>query len=227
MFEKLKQKLRMLTAVPAPFDPSRFGDSLASQIDWTPAKRGGTNFRTHKLTTVGPNRIEFRASIGAKLFSLLFFFLGLGVSAALAVSWFKGDEAPFEPGLLVPLLLGLLFMAIGGYLFYSGTKPIVFEKARGVFWKGRKGPDEAIDSRNTGSYVRLDHVHAVQLISEYVSGGKNSFYSYEMNLVLQDGKRINVVDHGNLNRIREDGKMLSLFLGKPLWDATIRDAARS
>ncbi len=224
MFEKLKQKLRMLTAVPAPFDPSRFGDPLASQIDWTPAKRGGTNFRMHKLISVGPNRVEFRASIGAKLFSLLFFFLGLGVFVALSASSFSGATATFfDAGFLVPLLISLVFIVLGGYLFYSGTKPIVFEKARGVFWKGRKGPDEAIDSRN-GSFVRLDHVHAVQLIAEYVSSGKNSFYSYEMNLVLQDGKRVNVVDQGNLNRIREDAKTLSLFLGKPLWDATIREA---
>ncbi len=228
MFEKLKEKLRMLAIKPTPFDPSRFGDSLASQIEWTPARSGGTNFRTHKLISVGPNRIEFRASIGAKLFALLFFFLGLGFFVALSASQFSGAAATFfDAGFLVPLLLSLVFIVLGGYLFYSGTKPIVFEKARGVFWKGRKGPDEAIDSRNTGSYVRLDHVHALQLIAEYVSSGKNSYYSYELNLVLADGKRINVIDHGNLNRIREDARTLSLFLGKPLWDATIREAVAS
>ncbi len=226
MFEKLKEKLRMLTTIPAPFDPAKFGDPLASQIEWTPARRGGTNFRTHKLKTVGPSRVEFHASIGAILFSLLFFFLGLGVSVALTASWLKGAEAAFEPGLLVPLLLGLIFMAIGGYLFFSGTTPIVFEKGRGVFWKGRKGPDDAIDSRNTGVFGRIDDVYALQLIAEYVSG-KNSYYSYELNLVLKDGKRINVVDHGNLDRIREDARTLSLFLGKPLWDATVREAVRS
>ncbi len=222
MFEKLKEKLRMLAIRPAPFDPSRFGDPLASQVEWTPARRGGTNFRTHKLRTAGPSRVEFRPAIGAIIFYLLFFFIGLGVSAALAASWFTGATA-FEPGLLVPLLLGLVFMTIGGYLFYSGTAPIVFEKGRGVFWKGRKGPDEAIDSRKTGAFVRLDDVYALQLIAEYISG-KNSYYSYELNLVLKDGKRISVIDHGNLNRIREDARTLSLFLGKPLWDATNREA---
>ncbi len=65
-------------------------------------------------------------------------------------------------------------------------------------------------------------MHALQLISEYVSG-KSSYYSYELNLVLDDGSRINVVDHGNLAAIREDAGKLALFLAKPLWDATLRE----
>ena len=221
MFEKLKQKLRMLTAVPVPFDPARFGDPLALQTGWTPAKGGGASFRTHKLAAVGPNRIEFRAAVGAILFYLVFFLLGLGVFVGISVSWFSGAAVSFDLGILVPLLISLIFIVLGAYLFYTGTAPIVFEKGRGAFWKGRKGPDEVIDSRNTGNFVRLDHVHAVQLIAEYISG-KNSYYSYELNLVLEDGKRITVIDHGNLDRIREDARTLAMFLGKPLWDATTR-----
>jgi hypothetical protein len=221
MFEKLKQKLRMLSIQPVPFDPSRFGDPVALQTAWTPAKRGGASFRTHKLAAAGPSRIEFRAAIGALIFYLVFFLLGLGVFIALSAAWFLRTGVRSDPGMLVPLLISLIFIVIGAYLLYIGTAPIVFEKGRGVFWKGRKGPDEAIDSRNTGVFVRLDHVHAVQLISEYISG-KSSYYSYELNLVLEDGKRVTVVDHGNLGKIREDAKTLALFLGRPLWDATIR-----
>jgi len=221
MFEKLKEKLRMLTVASVPFDPARFGDPHALQTEWTPAKRGGASFRTHKLTAVGPNRIEFRATIGALLFYLLFLLLGMGVFVGISVSWFSGAAVSFDLGLLVPLLISLIFIVLGAYLFYAGTAPIVFEKARGVFWKGRKGPDDAIDSRDSGNFVRLDTVHAVQLIAEYISG-KNSYYSYELNLVMADGKRITVVDHGNLDRIREDAQKLAMFLGKPLWDATIR-----
>jgi hypothetical protein len=60
-------------------------------------------------------------------------------------------------------------------------------------------------------------------LTEYVSGNKNSYYSYELNLVLNDGSRINVVDHGNLKQLRSDTQTLSQFLGKPVWDA-IRNA---
>ena len=60
----------------------------------------------------------------------------------------------------------------------------------------------------------------MQLLSKFVSGSKSSYYSYELNLVLNDGRRINVVDHGDLKRLRSDVKTLSQFLDKPVWDAT-------
>ena len=54
----------------------------------------------------------------------------------------------------------------------------------------------------------------------HISGSKSSYTSYELNLVLDDGSRINVVDHGNLDRLRGDATTLSRFLSKPVWDAT-------
>ncbi|MDH4163975.1 MAG: hypothetical protein OEW15_14995 [Nitrospirota bacterium] len=220
MFEKLKQVLKMMTVVPVPFDPARFGDQIASQTEWTPAKRGGASFRTHKLAMASTTRIEFRAAFGALLFYLLFFLAGLGAFLAISIPWFLGKRGSFDMGLLIPICISWIFIAVGAYLFYAGTAPIVFEKGRGVFWKGRKGPDDEVMSRNRRDFVRLDQIHAVQLIAEYITG-KNSYYSYEMNLVMADAKRITVIDHGNLERIREDAKTLAMFLGKPLWDATI------
>ena len=70
------------------------------------------------------------------------------------------------------------------------------------------------------SSAPLSSIHALQLLSEFVSGSKSSYYSYELNLVLNDGSRINVVDHGNLERLRSDASALSRFLDKPVWDAT-------
>jgi hypothetical protein len=70
------------------------------------------------------------------------------------------------------------------------------------------------------SSAPLSSIHALQLLSEFVSGSKNSYYSYELNLVLDNGSRINVVDHGNLERLRADASTLSQFLDKPVWDAT-------
>ena len=54
----------------------------------------------------------------------------------------------------------------------------------------------------------------------FISGSKSSYYSYELNLVLHDGSRINVVDQGNLKRLRSDANAFSQFLDKPVWDAT-------
>ena len=71
-----------------------------------------------------------------------------------------------------------------------------------------------------GSATPLSAIHALQLVSEHVRGNKSSYWSYELNLVLGDGSRINVVDHGNLDQLRADAQTLAGFLNKPVWDAT-------
>ena len=60
----------------------------------------------------------------------------------------------------------------------------------------------------------------MQLVSEYCRGNKSSFYSYELNLVLANGRRINVVDHGNIESLQKDARTLAAFLDIPVWDAT-------
>ena len=45
-------------------------------------------------------------------------------------------------------------------------------------------------------------------------------YSYQLNLVLENGSRINAVYGGDLDHLRKDAKRLAEFLKVPLWDAT-------
>ena len=114
--------------------------------------------------------------------------------------------------------MGIVFMAVGMGMFIYGTAPIVFDKGNGYFWKGRKSPQDVIEISSLKKCIQLDQIHAIQLVSEYIHTSKSSFYSYELNLVLEDARRMTVVDHGNLKRLREDAGKLSEFLGKPIWD---------
>ena len=121
---------------------------------------------------------------------------------------------------LVPILVGAVFTIVGACLYWFGTVPRVFDQRLAAFWRGRREltPMELVARGN--SSAPLSSIHALQLLSEYISGSKNSYTSYELNLVLNDGSRINVVDHGNLERLRSDANRLSQFLDKPVWDAT-------
>lgn len=47
-----------------------------------------------------------------------------------------------------------------------------------------------------------------------------SSHGYEINLVLADGSRINLVHHGARSIISEDAKTLGSFLEVPVWDAS-------
>lgn len=200
------------------FDPSALNDPVAMQTGWTPAKGGGASFRTHKLVTINPNRLAFRPSVGAVLFYLIFLFAGLGILIGFSAQKISSGGLACDVDTILPIAVGAIFAAVGGCLLYFGTRPVVFDRRNGFFWKGRTAPDEVMNRRALKHFAELKEVHALQLISEYCSGNKSSYYSYELNLVLKDGRRINVVDHGSRNKIREDAKTLSEFLKKPVWD---------
>jgi hypothetical protein len=194
-------------------DPSRFEDPMARQADWNPAKGGGVNYRTHNLTEVNSNRLEFRASLVTKLLCLLFILFGVGMLSILYFEFFSQRTNTQALG-----FVGLLLITIGVYMLYANTAPIVFDKQKGFFWKGRKAPDEMSNGETLKDAVRLGEIQALQLISEYCKGNKSSYFSYELNLVLKNGQRINVIDHGNRNKLRENAATLSAFLAIPVWD---------
>lgn len=199
------------------FDPSHLNDPIAIQTDWTPARSGGASFRTHGLVRVNANRMEFRASLGAKIFYLAFLFAGIGLLVFLPKFAESSGGISFDMSTIVPLLVGLIFVIIGSCLYYFGVAPIVFDRQKGFFWKGRRGPEKTPGRKDSKKFAELENIHALQLISEFIKSDKNSYTSYELNIVLKDGRRINVVDHGRKEKLREDAETLGAFLEKPIW----------
>ncbi len=224
MFEKLKEKIKDLTSSTPDVSPEQFDDPVAMQTKWTPAKKGGASFKTHQLVEINSGRIEFKTSFGAKLFACVFLFIVIGGAIGIPIVLLSTETLSLDDKstmifLLFDAIFGLIFFLAGGWMLYSFTKPIVFDKRSKYFWKGRKSPEQVFNKKDLKSFVKLENIYAIQLISEYCSGDKSSYYSYELNLVLEDGERINVVDHGNKKQLREDSKILSSFLKIPLWDA--------
>lgn len=223
MFRELVKKLRGLTVESVPYDPSELDDEVAMRTGWGPAKGGGASFRTHRLVEVGPTRAEFRATRGAVIFYTIFLVVGLGIVSGFAVVS-PDDAVPSKLNSALarafPVLLGCVFVVAGGGMLYFAAAPIVFDKRRGDYWKGRLAPYDVPNGRELRHHAKLERVHALQIVSEYCRSDKSSYYSYELNLVLDDGSRMNVVDHGDRARLREDAERLAAFLEKPVWDAT-------
>ncbi len=221
MLNKLKELAEKLTQPRELFDPAVFNDPLAIATDWGPAKSGGTNFKTHKLVPGFPDKMEFKAGLGAKLFYLIFMGVGAAALIFFLIPTIQKGAFGLNPDTLVPAGITVIFGGIGVLLHYFGTAPIVFDKNRGYFWKGRKDPQRVFDKKTLKHYCELHEIHAIQLISEYIRGDKSSYYSYELNLVLKDdGRRLNVIDHGSGDVIREDAKILGDFLGVAVWDGS-------
>ncbi|MDP3980552.1 MAG: hypothetical protein Q8Q33_03955 [Chlamydiota bacterium] len=219
MFNALMQNINKMMGKGANIHPEQFNDALALSTGWTPAKPGGASFCTRKLQQNGAHCVEFVASYSAKIFYFIFLSMGIITGAVVAYRVIIEGIIPAGNNFFGPLLIAIIFTIAGALMFYFGAKPIVFDKGRGLFCKGRVTIETTLSQSTGKNWARLDQIHALQLISEYCSGNKNSYYSYEINLVLKDAQRINVVDHGNLNIIRSDAQQLAQFLNVPVWDA--------
>jgi hypothetical protein len=198
-------------------DESSFGDLMPQSIEWTPLKGGGTNFKTHTLRQVGDLKMEFRTSLWTKLFCGMF--VGLG----LYVPIYHHAVQDIIESSVGPLGESLIALGLGAILIFGGYKlwriisgKRTFDKSTGRF----------INNGREYQIASLDEVVAIQLLTERIkssersvgSSSKTSFTSFELNLVLHNGKRIPVIDHSALKKLREDAETLSDFLGVPVWN---------
>jgi hypothetical protein len=202
------------------FDPTRFDDPLATQIRWTPIKGGGSNFRTHKYYNQGANQAGFKATFGAKAFSGILMLVGLGVSTGIPFSMLQEGESLMAMQTLFVIVFGLVFFGAGLFMFRSYSKPVVFDKMVGYYWKGWKKPERYKSNHSIEGSIKISDIHALQIVSEYIRGDKKNYYSYELNIVTRDGERHNVIDHGDRTDMIADANKLSDFLGIPVWDAS-------
>ena len=189
-----------------------------STIEWTPLKRGGANFTTRRFVHVDVHTVSFKPTKGAIAFYLLFLLIGLGALAGGVATTISDSGFDISFKTIFLTLFGLIFAGVGGLMFRSGTRPVVFDKRRDYFWKGRKDPGEYWNTDEIPDFAHLNDLLGLQLIGEHVKSDKSSYISYELNLVFKDGSRINVADHGKLERLADDAEELAEFLGVPILD---------
>jgi len=190
----------------------------ALKVDWTPLSSGGANFKTASLKRINSTRIEIRKSKGGFLFGAVFALVGLGISIFISYDIVGDKGATWQ--LLLPILFGSVFTAAGLAMLYW-PRPRIFDRRQGWFWAGNKSLAREQDLMKLKKSARLSEIAAIQVITERVSGSKGgSYHSWEINLVSNDGARLNVMDHGNKDSILSDAQLLGEFLNVPVWDNT-------
>ena len=210
-----------IKAQSTPLDFKQFNNPIAEKTEWTPLKPGGTNFRTHKFSKE-QGSAQFKATKVSLFFSGIFMLGGLLAPVLMMTSIFKSGSTSGSFPFIINLV-PFLFFIVGFFLFRSSTKPIVFNKTTGYFWKGRLKKNENPSQKPLKVYCKLIDIVALQIVSERVrsssssSGSSSSFKSYEINLILQDASRLNVIDHGKRKKLMEDAEQLASYLGVPLW----------
>lgn len=189
-------------------------DPVASRISWKPLRHQGNLRRTRRLVRTGLHRCEFCAT--AVSLSLAGVFILAGAVIFFWPFWHGGFRLDKMTAMIY--LWGVAFVLAGIYSLYTVMTPIVFDHQTGAFWVGRGEPNADGFSRRAKRFVELEEIHALQLVSEF-NFESSGFRSFELNLVLKDGERINVADHADQDGIRDDAAKLGVFLGIPVWDA--------
>lgn len=182
-------------------------DPIADSLSWEPLKKGGANFKTHNLMKTGPERLEYKPTTFYRIMPYIFIVIGLVAGGIIfsRVSYIGG------------LAFGLIFMGAGSLIARQANKPIVFDKSEGYFWKGKLSPRDVLNMSEIKTYANLDDIAALQVIDEVVRSDKSTYHSYEINLVLKNGERLNVVDYGNLKAIEQDLQTLKGYLNVEVW----------
>ncbi len=200
-------------------DPSSFNDPIAMQTSWKMVAHSGGNIRVQTYFEVDHSRLEFRATSRGLINCIIFLFAGIAIAYFHFHSYDSNTPAFFSfYGALIVGSVSLLFIYISIHSLYIYTIPVVFDKNSGTCLKGHRAPKGESANITTKYYSRLEDIHALQIISKSW-GHEESDYWYELNLVLKNSNRINVIGHGEGNMLRQNASRLSAFLKIPIWDA--------
>ncbi len=181
-------------SLPVENPSEKFGDPFAAKTQWTPLVPGGANFITHRLIANGPTSFVVAPSTALMVFGLSLLLAGL-----------------------IAGVVGLLYLQSFAFL---AVFPLF---AAGLFalWRKRLRFDGVARVFNGEKPVPFTSIHALQLLAEKIDGNEDPrFDSFELNLVLTTGERINLADHCGLVQLREEAQKLGALIGCKVWDAS-------
>lgn len=192
-------------------------DEVANKTSFKPLKKSNsTNFETRKLVKDTNGNLSYKITLGAILFSLLFIFIWLSVIFFGILQFTTKHE-------LINILFRVLFWIIFTWTWflslYTGNLPITFNLISGQFYKKRLKIDyfdrfnPVKNFENNELYLPFSSIHAFQIIKVY----KSKYEYYELNIVLKDWSRVNVVNKPKLLNTQKEAELLSLNLWKPVW----------
>ena len=198
-------------------DPSCFDDPVAIQTGWTPLAPGGYRQTLHRLRPISPGVLSFRPTLQRHWQTLLQVAGLVAMIHALVVGLQGNDHATQQSW---PMLVQIAVAC--SVSLYLTNRPVVIDGNVGevrlgpqrLAWLGRVELLRGLVCRA----IPFHEVYSIQLLDEEVHTRQSHYWSYELNLVLRNGQRIHLIDHGNQQEIRWDAGDLARMINVPIWD---------
>jgi hypothetical protein len=172
--------------------------TIESQVSKRRLTGTSTTGRTLKVVLENSNRLLVKVTAGTIIMFVIFLLVGIpiiiGGLTYMSVKAFTG----------VSIVIFGLFISVVPILA-TKTKKHVFDKSTGMYHRGKKE-------------IKLNDIHAIQMIKKIGGSVSRKYYCYEINLVLNNTKRIHLTVIGERNEPHKDARILSDFIGVPIWD---------
>jgi len=162
-----------------------------------PLLKDGPNFLSHTLIVRG-NNAYLRPTLVSMMFCMNYIMVGvflLSLAAYLLAISNKYDLVIFIGG------FGIAITTFGISLIQPFLHRVNFNKHLGTFCN-RKDRD-----------VKLKHVTSLQITNKMIQRKHAlSYPCFELNLLTEHGRRINILNHNNLAQLTKDALLLGSFL---------------
>ncbi len=181
--------------------------------------RGGTRWRAHGLESEADGSHVFRALSGYG--ALLGIVRAVGF-AAIALGVFAVIETGKFALLAFCAVVGAIFLGTAALI-----RPAMAQGAR-IIPSARviELPDGFLDRGMRR--IRLEEIAAIQYVPYRVHGTEPLRVIHgEIDLLLRNGQRLNVVNHNELDRLRRDAATLSRLVGVPLHEHPVYEGIKS
>ena len=204
-------------------DPRYFDDPVALRTGWVPLSPGGSRHITNRLREIAPQVLSFQPTAYRHYQSLVHLLASLVFGNMLIFSLLRGElniNRPDEWWVISALLqilvgCGVTLILLNRSIVVDGNAAEVRLGLPRLTWLNKVPWLQTLLCRS----VPFADIHSIQLLDEEVRYPREQmFWSYELNLVLIDGKRINLIDHRDQREIRWDAGDLSRMMDVPIWD---------
>ncbi|MEF8712284.1 MAG: hypothetical protein V5B39_01700 [Accumulibacter sp.] len=183
----------------------------------------GPNFTTHRLVRKGSVWI-FQPTGFVKIFPSVFTMFGyVFIAASVLTVW----QSLFNS--LAALCGGALAIGVGRLIArFLGNTPRFDTMRRLVEVPEQPALSLRLDASSGTTSLDFTEVSELEIVHKRVTDTEIDDYdNYELNLVTQDGRRLNLVSHPNSVQIAREAQQLATVLGKPVADWRASTTARN
>ncbi|MEH6455723.1 MAG: hypothetical protein V7749_05340 [Cocleimonas sp.] len=165
--------------------------------------RKGPKFRSHTVI-FDENTAYLKPTISSLLFCVVYIVVGLFLLILAAIVYFKNNQIDFA------IFLGGFGIAIttfGFTLIQPFIKQVFFDKDTGKF------------KNNIDRSVKIANIVSLQILNKMITSKHGlSYPCYELNMLTKNGRRVNILNHNDLEQLTTDAEKLAVFLSVELID---------